>query len=540
MPVFQAVIAAALDKNTPETDYARHAAAALRGLGVDATVFDTSTLPLGTPDAANAALLHRRLRDIRPPGIPQIYCNLVPDMRFGNTSIAGHLAYRSLQDPGLRVVNYVYEFAEGVRRYGEVLTMALQMQQYPVGLLSRLATTTEFEARLLGHYLTFPKRFSLLPLLVPRLRHTRVIPLPPIIEPSPAVAAGLAGKFSRPGPLRMVVLGGFRPFKGINPESGLGLYHFLDALAARVHDGALPESLELHVAGRCFDTSQVEAIPGGNHAPFLRCIESLYRPDDRARELTAAWLESPTDAPRARRLEDHLRSSCPRYPFAIHLHLDRDNAWLSEHVLAPAHLGLLLSLRGVSCRNSVFTNFVAHHIPVLANCGEEVPGHLRPHLIPAYEEAEREAALAAGRLEPFLTEAMEKAAGTCASLLRDPASLVAKAAGLYDAMGRPSTRNHAVQLVEWFESVLADPVSACDRRQVALVWPLTAPVANWACRDLVNRPHAHRNPLQRLVDGCCRIGLLQSPLSRSWPGSPHAKDAKGAKGYTELRRLGGI
>lgn len=73
---------------------------------------------MGLSHAATAKLLRQKLREIRPPGQTQVYVNLVPDLRFGHTSIAGHLAYRSLYDPGLRVCSYVHEFTEGVRRYG--------------------------------------------------------------------------------------------------------------------------------------------------------------------------------------------------------------------------------------------------------------------------------------------------------------------------------------------------------------------------------------------------------------------------------------
>jgi hypothetical protein len=512
-PPYQAVLGVPLQKNTPETGYARRAVDALQALGQPAYLLDTSTLPPDEPDHAAAARLHRRLLEIRPPGHAQIYCNLVPDMWRGNTSMAGHLAYRSLKDPALRVVNYVYEFAEGVRRYGEARTFMLQMQQYPVAQLSFLAASTDFEARLLGHFLTFPGGFSFLPWVVPRLRHIRVIPLPPIISPTDGAGKHIATKFAHPSPLRLVLLGGFRPYKGTNPESRLGLYPFLDALAKRVNAGHLREPVELHVAGRCFDTTCIEAIPGGIHAPLVRCLESLYHLDDSTRNELAAWLREPADSARARTLERTLLHSCQKYPFRIHLHLDRDDDWLSEQVLGPAHLGLLLSLRGVSCRNSVLYNYAAHHISVVANFGEEIPAHLTPHLISAYEESDREAALAAGDLEAFLGRSMEKAADACVEALNHPEQLRARAEGLHHALGRPSARQHAGLLCEWFSSVLRDPIHSTDHWRLNTTWPLLSLLANRACRGIVDHPHPRKNILQHGVDACVQRGWLRAPLS---------------------------
>ena len=65
---------------------------------------------------------------------------------------------------------------EGVRRFGEARILALLMQQFPAGGLSFPATTTEFESRHLGHFLTFRNGFSLFPVLA-RLP----LPIPPVI-----------------------------------------------------------------------------------------------------------------------------------------------------------------------------------------------------------------------------------------------------------------------------------------------------------------------------------------------------------------------
>lgn len=512
---FQAVFPVPFANNSAMTHYARTTVASLLAYGTEAVLFDTSTLPAHGPDRATARLLHQKLREIRPPGRIQIYVNLVPDLWFGNTSIPGQLARFSLDDPGLRVVNYIHEFTEGVRRYGEARTLALQLQQYPVGRLAVLAATTEFEARHLGHYWTFPNGSSLFPLLVPRLRRTHVIPMPPILPPCPEAQALLPGKFTAPGPLRLVVLGGFRPFKGTDPDSGLGLYHLLDALATRVRRGALPASLELHVAGRLSDTSRVENIPGGRNAPAVRCLESLFAPDDRARALLQAYLDAPDQPARARALESHLESHCARYPFPVRLHFDREDPWLSTHVLAPAHLGLLLSNRGVSLRNTVLTNLASHRIPMLANPGEECPLPLRPHLTAAYEESDREAALAGGRLEEFLAGAMEQAAEACATLLRNLEALASQADGAWEALGRPTGRDHARLLTAWFHDVLGDPPGWPARLDVRLVWPLLAPIANRACRDIIHDPSPRKNVVQALINAARRVGLFRTPLSKS-------------------------
>jgi hypothetical protein len=512
-PPYQAVLGAPLRKNTPETGYARRAVEALLSLGQPAFLLDTSAIPTEASDAVAAGLLHQKLLEIRPPGHAQIYCNLVPDMWRGNTSMAGHLAYRSLNDTGLRVVNYVYEFAEGVRRYGEARALMLQMQQYPVGQLSILATSTEFEARLLGHYLTFPGGFSLLPWIVPRLNQTRVIPLPPIISPSPGTLEHHADKFRTSSPLRLVLLGGFRPYKGTNPDSGLGLYPFLDALGRLVQNGRLQNPMELHVAGRCFDTTCIEAIPGGIHAPLVRCLESLYHLNDTARNQLADWIDHPADLSRARILEETLLNHCQKYPFRIHLHLDREDAWLSEEVLGPAHLGLLLSLRGLSCRNSVLYNYAAHRIPILANLGEETPAHLAAPLIRAYDESDRETALAGGELEVFLARSMEKAAEFCVDALNHPERLQERADGLYHTLDQPSARKHAESLCEWYSSVLRDPVKLTDRWALKASWPLVSHCANRACRGLVDHPHPRNNPVQDVVNALVRRGWLRAPLS---------------------------
>jgi len=513
LPPFQVVVPTPFDNNSALTQYARTAVAALQEYGTPAVLLDTSTLPLGLADEATARLIHAKLREIRPPGHRQVFVNLVPDMRFGTTSIPGHLARFSLDDPGLRVCSYIHEFTEAVRRFGEARILALQIQQYPVGSLAVLATTTEFESRYLGHFLTFGNGFSLFPVLVPKLRHTHLIPMPPIVPPSPEAQAQLPGKFSAPGPVRLVILGGFRPFKGTDPESGLGLYHLLDSLASRVRQGILPPDLELHVAGRLSDTSRVESIPGGRNAPAIRCLDKLFTLDDRARQLLDAYLDHPDEAENARALENHLETRCARYPFRVRLHFDRDDHWLSSRVLANAHLGILLSNRGICLRNTALINFAAHRIPVVANIGDECPNALCPQLVKAYGEADREAAIAGGRLEEFLAGAMDRTADRCVALLGNPEALSLHADGAWDAMGRPSAREHARLLTEWCLDVLGDKPGPLDRFQVRFFWPLYLPLVNWICRDLIHIPEPRRNRVQALIDICRRTRLFRAPLS---------------------------
>jgi hypothetical protein len=513
VPPFQAVIPTPFDNNSALTQYARVAAKALQAYGTEAVLFDTSVLPLGLDDEALARLVYEKLLSLRPKGAQQVYVNLVPDMRYGFTSYPGYLARISLDDPDLRVCSYIHEFTEGVRRFGEAQTLSLQYQQFPTAFLAPLATTTEFESRHLGHYVTLPNGFSLLPVLVPRLRKRHLIPMPPIVPPSPQAQKQLEKKFTSPGPTRLAILGGFRPFKGTDPESGLGLYHLLDSLARRVRQGALPNDWVLQVAGRLSDTSRVEAIPGGRDAPVTRCLEKLFSLDDRARELLAAYLAHPSDAASARALETHLESSCARYPFRIRLHFDRDDAWISEHVMAPAHLGILLSNRGICLRNSALLNFAAHRIPVLANIGDECPEELRPHLIKAYEEADREAAIAAGDLDAFLTRSMDQAAETCTHLLQNPGALASHADRTWEAMGRPSAHEHARMLTEWFLDVLAQRYTPREHWRVKGMWSAVVPLANRSCKDLLHHPEPRKNTLQHLIDAARRIGLLRTPLS---------------------------
>lgn len=509
----QVVIPTPFSNNSALTQYARTSVEALCGEGVDAVLLDTDQLPELRAAADVAELLHRRLRAMRPAGKLQVYCHLVPDMRFGNTSIAGHLARRSLEDPGLRVTAYIHEFTEGVRRYGEARMLALQHQMFPVGRMAVLATTTEFEAWHLSRYLTVSGGWSLMPLVVPRLRHTRVVPMPPILPPTTAAQTVSRQKFSEVSVPRLVVLGGFRPTKGIDPDSGLGLYHLLDALAARVRRGRIAQTLEVHVAGRLSDTSRVEHIPGGRHGPALRCLEALFALDDRARALLRAYLMRPGDAELARELERHLEQRCRRYPFVIRLHLDREDRWLSEHVLAPAHLGLLFSSRGVSCRNTVLFNFAAHRIPIMANDGEECPGGLRPHLLRAYDERDRDAAKARGELESFLARSMGNAAEECLGRLGRAEDLAALADGAWEALGRPSAREHARQLAAWFQQVADDRPTRIDAFRVRLLWPLGLSWSERSSRELLQDPCPRANALQALLDAACRLRLLRAPLS---------------------------